>query len=258
MKQLERYKDIAIKATEIGGKILLKHFEKIAAYDIKKGAGFVTKADMESEEAISSFLRKQTPDFGIFAEEGGNRYKGNSRWIIDPLDGTTNFFHHVPHFNISIALEINKEVVVGVVYDPIKKEMFNCRKGGGAYRNNSRIYVSKTKKLSTAMLATGFAYMRRDKLKEALDLFLKFSVKCHGIRRFGAAALDSCYVAAGIYDGFYEKTLNPWDVAAGALLVTEAGGKVSSYNGDKFSIYSKEIVVSNGLIHQEMIKTMER
>jgi myo-inositol-1(or 4)-monophosphatase len=256
MKQFDRYRNVAIKAAHIGGKILLKHFENISEYDLKKGAGIVTKADTESEKIISSFLRKQTPDFGIFAEEEGYKYKGDTRWIIDPLDGTTNFFHRVPHFNISIGLEMDKEIVVGVIYNPITGEMYNCSKGGGAYRNKERIHVSRTKKLSTAMLATGFAYMSEKKMEKALDLFLRFSLNCHGIRRFGAAALDCCYVAAGIYDGFYEKTLSPWDVAAGSLLVTEAGGKLSSYNGKKFSIYDKEIVASNGLIHNEMIKTI--
>jgi myo-inositol-1(or 4)-monophosphatase len=257
MKQLEGYKELAIKAAHIGGKILLKHFEKISEYDLKKGAGIVTKADTESEKAISEFFRKRTPQFGIFAEEEGYKYKGESRWIIDPLDGTTNFFHRVPHFNISIALEMDKEIVVGVVYNPVTDEMYNCRKGGGAYRDKKRIHVTSTKKLSTAMLATGFAYMSEKKMKAALDLFLKFSLNCHGIRRFGAAALDACYVAEGIYDGFYERTLSPWDVAAGGLLVMEAGGKLSNYSGGKFSIYDKEIVASNGLIHKEMINLIQ-
>ena len=257
MKQLDRYKDLAIKAAHIGGKVLLKHFENTSVYDIKKGAGIVTKADTESEKTISAFLRKNAPDFGIFAEEEGYKYKGDSRWIIDPLDGTTNFFHRVPHFNISIALEMDKKIVVGVIYNPVTDEMYHCSKGGGAYRNKERIHVSRTKKLSTAMLATGFAYMSEKKMGKALDLFLKFSLNCHGIRRFGAAALDSCYVAAGIYDGFYERTLSPWDVAAGSLLVTEAGGKMSNYSGGKFSIYDKEIVASNGLIHNEIIKMIQ-
>lgn len=256
MKQFEQYKKIAIEAAELGGKTLLKHFKKISKYDVKKGAGFVTKADTESEQVITDFLRKKTKDFGVFGEEKGYAHKGKNKWIIDPLDGTTNFFHHIPHFNIAIALELEDNVVAGVVYNPVNKELFYGSKGGGAFRNKEKLHVSKTKKLSQSILGSGFAYMREEELRTALDIFLRFSIKSHGIRRFGAAALDICYVAAGIYDGFYEKTLNPWDVAAGSLFVTEAGGKLSSYNGKKFSIYDKEIVASNGLIHKEIIKTI--
>ena len=256
MKQFEQYEKLAIQAAELGGKTLLKHFTKISKYDVKKGAGFVTQADTESEQIISDFLRKKTPHFGIFGEEKGYTHVGKSKWIIDPLDGTTNFFHHIPHFNIAIALKLEGQIVAGVVYNPVNKELFYGSKGGGAFRNKKRLHVSKTKKLSESILGSGFAYMRQEKLKEALDIFFHFSVKSHGIRRFGAAALDVCYVAAGIYDGFYEKTLSPWDVAAGSLLVLEAGGKLSNYCGKEFSIYDKEIVASNGLIHKEMIKAI--
>jgi len=256
MKQFEQYEKLAIQAAELGGKILLKHFKKISKYDIKRGAGFVTEADKESEQVVGDFLRKKTPKFGILGEEKGNIYTGKDKWIIDPLDGTANFFHHIPHFNIAIALELDSKIVAGAVYNPVNKEFFYGSKGGGAFRNKERLHVSKTKKLSKSMLGTGFAYMRQEKLKEALDIFYRFSSKSHGIRRFGAAALNVCYVAAGIYDGDYEKTLSPWDVAAGSLFVLEAGGKLSNYSGKAFSIYDKEIVASNGLIHNEMIKTI--
>lgn len=256
MKQLEQYKSIAIKAADTGGKILLKHFKNLSKFDIKKGAGLVTKADTESEKVVSTFLKNQTPDFGIFGEETGYSHCGDNKWIIDPLDGTTNFVHSIPHFNITIALEMEGKVVVGVVYNPITGDMYHCTKGGGAYKNNQKIHVSKTKKLSDSILGSGFAYMSKKELKKALEIFLRFSLQSHGIRRFGAAALDVCAVAAGVYDGFYEKTLNPWDVAAGSLLVLEAGGKLTNYSGGEFSIYGKEIVASNGLIHDEMIKTI--
>ncbi len=256
MTPFEQYQKIAVQAAELGGKILLKHFKKISKYDVKKGAGIVTKADTESEQMVSDFLRKKTKGFGIFGEEKGYTHKGKSKWIIDPLDGTTNFFHHIPHFNIAIALELEGEVVAGVVYNPVNKELFYGSKGGGAFRNKKRLHVSKTKKLSESILGSGFAYMRQKELKEALDIFFSFSMKSHGIRRFGAAALDVCYVAAGIYDGFYERTLSPWDIAAGSLFVKEAGGKLSNYKGQDFSIYDKEIVASNGLIHKEIIKTI--
>ena len=254
MKQFDIYKDIAIEAASIGGEVLLKYFNNISEYDEKEGAGIVTKADTESEKHIVEYLLKRTPDFGILGEEKGVSQTGDNRWIIDPLDGTSNFFHRVPHFNVSIGLEMNKEIVVGVVYNPITKDMYHCSKGGGAYKNNEKLFVTRTKELSTSMLGTGFAYMRDDELKHALDLFLKFSLNTHGIRRFGAAALDLCYVASGIYDGFYERTLSPWDVAAGSLLIQEAGGKISNYKGEPVSIYDKEILASNGLIHDEMTK----
>ncbi len=256
MKQFEQYQKIAVQAAELGGKTLLKHFKKISKYDVKRGAGIVTKADTESEQIVGDFLRKKTKDFGIFGEEKGYTHKGKNKWIIDPLDGTTNFFHHIPHFNIAIALELENEIVAGAVYNPVNKELFYGSKNGGAFKNKERLHVSKTKRLSQSILGSGFAYMREKELKEALDIFFRFSMKSHGIRRFGAAALDVCYVAAGIYDGFYERTLSPWDIAAGSLFVKEAGGKLSNYKGKDFSIYDKEIVASNGLIHKEIIKTI--
>lgn len=257
MKALKLYEDLAIDAAQLAGKILIKYFNSIKDFKVKKDAGIVTKADIESEKALSKFFNKETPGFGILAEEDGAKGNDKTKWIIDPLDGTTNFFHGFPHFNISIALEHNGTICVGVVYNPISGDVYHCTKGKGAYKNKKPIRVSKNKQLSTSMLGTGFAYMRKKPLEEALELFERFTYKTHGIRRPGAAALDLCYVAEGIYDGFYEKTLSPWDVAAGALLIQEAGGTVSKYNGKKFSIYEKEILASNGHIHKQMIKTIK-
>ncbi|MFH1223765.1 MAG: inositol monophosphatase family protein, partial [Pseudomonadota bacterium] len=239
MQGLKQYEKLAIQAAQIGAKILHGYFRKIEKFDLKRSGGFVTKADMESEEAISDFFHKKTPEFSILAEENGlqekkkvsaGKNKKNSpsgKWIIDPLDGTTNFFHKIPHYNISIALEVEGKVVVGVVYNPVTKEVYHTTLGGGAYKNNKRIHVSKNKDLSKAIIGTGFAYMNEKIFNKHIEFFKRFTKHTHGLRRFGAAALDMCYVAAGIYDGFYEETLSPWDIAAGSLLIKEAGGKLT-------------------------------
>ena len=248
------YEKLAVEAAHIGGNILKRYFNKTMDFDTKSGAGIVTLADKESEQVISDFFNKKTPEFSILGEETGLNEKGKNRWIVDPLDGTTNFFHGFPHFNISIALEFDEKIVAGVIYNPVTDEIYRCSKGSGSYKNNKQIFVSKTKDLSMSMLGTGFAYQRGKVLDESLELFRKFTYAAQGIRRPGAAALDLCYLACGIYDGFYEKTLNPWDVAAGSLLISEAGGKVTDYSGKEFSVYSKNILGSNGLIHDQLIK----
>jgi len=254
----KNYENIAIKAALVGGKILKKYFRNLTEFEIKDGAGLVTMADKESESAISLFLNKKTPEFSILGEESGLSQRGENKWIIDPLDGTTNFFHSFPYFNVSIGLEVDEEIVVGVVHNPITNETYHCSKGQGAYKNKKKIHVSSTKELSTSLLGTGFAYMRGAPLDESINLFRDFTHLCHGIRRPGAAALDLCYVACGIYDAFYEKTLSPWDVAAGSLLIREAGGKLSSFDGSDFSVYSKSIVASNSLLHDEIMKVIKK
>ena len=253
---LKYYENITIEAARLGGDILNNYFNNLSKFNIEKDGGIVTKADKESEDVICSFFNKKTPDFSILSEESGLTNKGKNRWIIDPLDGTTNFFHGFPHFSISIALKLENEIVVGVVYNPVTKEIYHAIRGSGAYKNNKHIFVSNTKKLSASLIGTGFAYMRSQNLYNALSLFRKLTYKTHGIRRPGSAALDLCYIASGIYDGFYEKTLKAWDVAAGALLVEEAGGQLSNYSGEKFSMYRGEIVASNKHIHREILKTI--
>ncbi|MEI6079125.1 MAG: inositol monophosphatase family protein [bacterium] len=257
MPNYSNYENLAINAAHLGGEVLKKYFNKVVNFEVKPEAGIVTQADKESEIVISALFNKETPGFSILGEESGlteNDKNIKGKWIIDPLDGTTNFFHGFPHFNVSIALELDDEIVAGVVYNPITDETYHCSKGNGAYINSKKISVSKTNDLASSMLGTGFAYQRGDILDEALAMFKRFTYAAHGVRRPGAAALDLCYVARGIYDGFYEKTLNAWDVAAGSLLIKEAGGKVSNYNGKSFSVYSKSIVASNAVIHDEMIE----
>lgn len=256
MKDLKIYEALAIDGAIAAGKILMGHFNAIKDFKVKKDAGIVTKADTDSEAALTKFFNNETPGFGILAEENGAIGNDKIKWIIDPLDGTSNFFHGFPHFNVSIALECNSAVCVGVIYNPVTKDIYHCTKDGGAYKNKKQIQVSSNKDLSNSMLGTGFAYMRGEPLDEALKLFKKFTYKSHGIRRPGAAALDLCYVAEGIYDGFYEKTLNAWDVAAGSLLIKEAGGTLSNYKGEALCIYNSEIVASNGYIHDQLIEVI--
>ncbi|HOW16321.1 MAG TPA: inositol monophosphatase family protein [bacterium] len=256
MKDLQKYKELAISASLEAGKLLMEHFNSINDFKIKKDAGIVTKADTDSETLITNILKKGTPEFGILAEEDGVKGDQNIKWIIDPLDGTTNFFHGFPHFNISIALEYKKELIVGVVHNPVNGDIYHCAKGAGSYKNKELIKVSKTDQLKSSLLGTGFAYMRGNELNSALELFKKFTALTHGIRRPGAAALDLCYVAEGIYDGFYESTLNPWDIAAGILLVQEAGGTVTNYKGNKISIYENNVVASNGAIHKDIVSVI--
>ncbi len=256
MKELDLYRDTAIEAAKKAGRVLMKHFNAISDFQIKKEAGIVTKADMESEDLLSSIFNKKTPNFGILGEETGLKGSDETKWIIDPLDGTTNFFHGFPHFNISIALEHKGTINVAVIHNPVTGDMYHAIKGKGSYKNDKKIKVSSTNELTNAMIGTGFAYMRGEPLEDAINLFRKFTYKSQGIRRPGAAALDLCYLAEGIYDGFYEKTLAPWDMAAGSLLIEEAGGKVSNCKGQKFSIYGKDVVASNSILHEKILEVI--
>ncbi|MCX7974183.1 MAG: inositol monophosphatase, partial [Candidatus Aminicenantes bacterium] len=218
----------------------------------------VTDADRRSQEMIMTRLTRAFPEHGFLAEEDGHHFSGKSdyRWLIDPLDGTTNFAHSFPIFCISIALERAGEVLIGVVYDPMRQELFRAIKGQGAWLNKRRIRVSRTNSLNRSLLATGFPYDLRESPINNLVHFENFLFRAQAIRRCGAAALDLAYVACGRFDGFWELKLNPWDIAAGSLLVTEAGGQVSDFRGQKFNLTSGEIVASNGLIHSSMIKVI--
>jgi len=222
-----------------------------------KGAiDLVTSVDRESERKIVEVIRRNFPDHSLLAEEETD-YQGtqnNYRWIIDPLDGTTNFAHSYPQFCVSIALEYDGEVILGLVYDPLRRECFRALKGQGASLNGSPIRVSPAAQLDHALLATGFPYDRRDNADYYLTFFKAFLTRSQGIRRAGAAALDLCYLACGRIDGFWELKLRPWDVAAGALIVAEAGGKLSDFSGNKFSIWGDQTLASNGTIHDAMVQ----
>lgn len=262
-KSLNSYLEFAETAALDAGRLLMNYFGTIHHCDKKEGAGIVTKADKESEALIINYFKINTPDFSILAEESGlkeqftNKTKSKFLWVIDPLDGTTNFFHGFPYFNVSIALTYGEEILLAVVYDPLADKMFTAIRGQGSFMNGKRFYISEETELENSLLGTGFAYMRGNDLKIAMDIFHEFSVKSRGIRRPGAAALDLAYTAYGVYDGFFEKALNPWDLAAGALLIKEAGGVLSDFDGKVFSIYNKSIVAANPKLHIKLIDTIK-
>lgn len=246
-------------ATKVGN-FINEECAKINAVDIevKSKNSLVTYVDKTAEQKIVDFLEKLLPDAGFIAEEGTSEKVGkNYNWIIDPLDGTTNFIHGIPTYCVSIALELDDELVIGVVYEPNRKECFSAWKNGGAFLNNQPIQVSKTDKSENALFATGFPYYDYDKLDGYLEVLKWLMHNTRGIRRIGSAAIDLSYVACGRFDGFYEYSLNPWDVAAGALLVTEAGGVVTDFKGEKNFLHGEEIVASNNLITKEFTEKIK-
>jgi len=214
----------------------------------------VTEVDIKCEEAIVSVIRQAFPDDSALAEEGGeySRADTSRRWVIDPLDGTVNYAHGFPMYCASVALEAAGDVVAGAVYDPTRDEMFSAIKGGGAWLNGEKIHVSATAALGDSLLATGFPYTVRTEKVNNLAQFSAMVMAAQAVRRPGSAALDLCYVACGRLDGFWEFHLKPWDMAAGALIVREAGGKVTGADGGEFSIYNPQVAASNGLIHGQM------
>ena len=250
---MKEFRELAIRAVKEAGNILRENLGKIKRIDYKGKVSLVTDIDRMAEQVILSIIKEKYPSHDILTEERrieerGSRYK----WIIDPLDGTTNYVHKYPRYCVSIALEEDSEVILGVVYDPVPDELFLAEKGRGATLNGRRISVSKINKLDKSLLATGFPYDRRERADEYLKIYREFMVNSQGIRRDGAAALNLCYIANGRFDGFWEEQLVPWDVAAGSLIVAEAGGSVTDFNGNKLDIYEKEILASNGKIHLEM------
>jgi len=253
--------NVAIEAARTAGKILKQYSGKAREIQLKDGESknLVTEIDKKSEEQIISILRRHYPHHEILAEESGRQEGASSeyRWIIDPLDGTTNFTHGFPVFCVSIALEVRKEIMLGVIYDPNFDELFTAEKGNGACLNGKQIRVSSISSLRKSLLVTGFPYNINQNPNHAIERFVKFLMNAQAVRRMGSAAIDLAYVAAGRYEGFWEVDLNPWDMAAGILLVTEAGGTVSNFAGEKFSIYEKEILASNGCVHNEMISSLK-
>jgi myo-inositol-1(or 4)-monophosphatase len=243
--------DIAATTAEQAGAILLKHFGKTLNIRYKDRINLVTQADREAEQNIVRRLLKAFPAYGILAEEG-TTVEADTKWIIDPLDGTTNYAHGYPIFCVSIALEREGKIVLGVIYDPVRKEMFSVVRGHGAFLNRNRMHVSKIRNLDRALLVTGFAYDVHTSPDNNLDHFTNFILKAQAVRRDGSAALDLAYLACGRFDGFWELKLHPWDTAAGTLLVTEAGGKTTDFRGKPFSIYGRETLTSNGFIHRPM------
>lgn len=242
------------------GQILLEKFGRKINISLKGDINLVTEADLASEKLIIERIRSYYPKHSILAEESGESsavVDGDKRWkwIVDPLDGTTNYAHGYPCFAVTLALEHDGEIVVGVTFDPTRNEMFSAEKGSGAHLNNRQIRVSETEKLADSLVVTGFPYNFKGKEDFAKHLN-EFLIRSRGVRRDGSAAIDMAYVACGRFDGFWEEGLNPWDVAAGKLLIEEAGGKLSYYDGSPFSIYTPPICGSNSLIHDEMLEVL--
>jgi myo-inositol-1(or 4)-monophosphatase len=258
MKKNERYLQVAIAAAKEAGRIQKVHLGDLHQVEFKGEINPVSEVDKLCEEAISQIIRDAFPDHDLLTEESAFKGKGSSfKWIIDPIDGTTNYIHGFPFFCVSIALEIEGEINLGVVYDPLFDELFHAETGKGAFLNGNRISVSRMKELDLSFLTTGFPYDVRENADYYLRFFRQFMTKSIAIRRPGSAALDLCYVAAGRFDGYWELKIHSWDVAAGSLLVTEAGGKVTDFKGRTFSIDDEEIVASNGLIHGEMLRVIQ-
>jgi len=235
------------------GALLMEHFRQRVKVEYKGEADLVTVADRRSETLIRERILGRWPGHEILGEEQGLAETGSEyRWYVDPLDGTTNFAHGFPVFCISLALERKGERIAGVIYDPTRDELFAAEQHGGAHLNQQPIQVSKTATLAESLVATGFPSHKRHK-NPNIFFYHQITLKTHGIRRAGSAALDLCNVACGRFDGFWEFNLNPWDTAAGALIVEEAGGMVSDFEGGVFQVSSRQTLASNGLVHQMLI-----
>jgi myo-inositol-1(or 4)-monophosphatase len=244
----------AILAAERAALVHKKYYRNLEEVMYKSGTNnLVTKADLESERAIIDTIKRMYPSHGILAEEkGGKDIDSEYLWVIDPLDGTVNFAHGFPLFCVSIALQKNGITELGVVYAPILNELFTVEKGKGARLNGRSVKVSKTLRLETALIATGFPYSLKKSPGDNFKHFEKVCKKAQGIRRGGAAALDLCYVGCGFFDGFFEQELEPWDTAAAVLFVEEAGGKVTDYKGKAFDIFKKRIAAGNAKINGQL------
>ena len=256
---LKKELSTANRAAKTAGNILIQMFGQINYIKKKGEIDLVTGADLKAEESILKMIHSEFPRDNILSEESGKHREVSDRtWIVDPLDGTTNFAHTFPFFAVSIALEVEREMVLGVVFDPHMGEHYEAVKGMGAFLNNKPLKVSKTRDLKESLLATGFPYYIHKKPQRLMALFEKMIVLTQGVRRPGSAAIDLCYVAAGRVDGFWEEGLEPWDTAAGCVIVSEAGGRLSTFEDTPYTPYSKNIVASNGFIHEQMLKTINK
>ena len=258
---MKHYLKTAISIAHRSGRLLMQHYGK--AHQIEhKGhhlINLVTDVDKKSEALIVGTLKKHFPTHQILAEEGlGAKSRSAYKWIIDPLDGTTNYTHGFPFFCVSIGLEVEGKIALGVVYAPMLKELFVAMRGKGATLNGKRIHVSSESDISRSLLATGFPYDIRVAKRNNLDYFAKFARTAQAIRRAGSAALDLSYLACGRFDGFWELRLAPWDMAAASLIVEEAGGKVTNFEGKELNLYGDDVVASNGKIHTQMLSVIRK
>ena len=249
---------LAERAADAAGAILMKHFGR-ATIEFKGVVNLVTNADKEAEAEIIRLIQKAHPDHGIVAEETGEQAARSAvRWIIDPIDGTTNYAHGLPVFAVSIGVEVNGEIAAGVIYNPATGEKFTAIRGRGAQRNGEPIKVSNVKELEHSLLVTGFPYTVRETRLNNIDHFENFIYTAQALRRLGSAALDMAYVALGAFDGYWEPEIKPWDIAAGWLIVEEAGGRVTDMRGRPFRLGTGNILATNGLVHDEMLAVIAR
>ncbi len=251
---------VAMTAAQRGGEVLRRFFRTMDPGQVTEKAqnDFVSTADRESEEAITSYLRAQTPGFGMLAEEAGASGGDGARWVVDPLDGTANFVHSFPHFAVSVALVVDGEVEVGAIYDPMRDDLFSAARGGGAWCNGRRLQVSVRQGLAGGFLTTGFPFRVHRMLDLYLRVFHDVFLRVAAIRRPGAAALDLAHTAAGIFDGFFEFCLSQWDIAAGALLVREAGGIVTNLDGTGEIFAHGNVVAATPGVHGELLAVIQR
>ena len=249
----------AINTAKSAGEILLNHFGKISSFNHKStDIDLVTIADTESESFIIKQIQSTYPNHQIITEESAMK-KGSSdyQWIIDPLDGTTNFVHNLPIFAVSIGLQYKQETIAAVVYNPAAEKCFWAEKNNGAFLNGNSIQPTSTNTLTKSLLVTGFPYTHDKSWEDSFTLFKLFYTKTQGVRRLGAAALDFCFVAMGRFEGFWEQGLQPWDICAGSLILTEAGGNVTNWNNEFMPFSGKRILATNGHIHEEMLSVIK-
>lgn len=257
---LSQIRGKAREAALAAGSLLRQNFTQPQQVRLKGRHDPVTESDFQSQNLIIDTLSKTFPDYLFLAEETGtpeNQGSSDGRWVIDPLDGTVNFAHSLPIFAVSIAFQWQDEAVYGVVYDPMREELFEAVRGQGAWLNQQPIKVSRVQELDRALVATGFPYSIEERLEKTMVRFGRMVAQAQGVRRPGSAAIDLCYVATGRFDGFWEEALKPWDTAAGVLIVREAGGQISTFDGSGFDVYSENVVASNSLLHDQILTILK-
>ena len=251
--------DDLVSIAKEAGSVIREGFGKSFKIEYKTGENnLVTEIDKASEKVITDFIRKKYPSHSILAEEGSGEQKDSEYlWVIDPLDGTTNFAHGLPIFSVSIGLQKNGKTIAGVVYDVMRDIIYSAELGAGTFADSEKITVSKNDNLAHSLLVTGFPYNKKENPDKLFERFIALTKTARGVRRLGSAAIDFCYLADGVFDGFWEVHLHPWDICAGKLIVEEAGGLVTDFHGNKTNIYTKRILSTNGKIHEQVIKVMD-
>lgn len=242
------------------GEVIKEGFNRTVNIEFKTSeSNLVTETDKASEKIITDFIKKRYPSHNILAEESGNLNKiSEFQWVIDPLDGTTNFAHKLPIFSVSIGLQKNGQTIAGAVYDVMQNNLYSAEAGAGAYLNGQKITVSNNDNIGRSLLVTGFPYNLAENPFNAFEKFTAVSKKVRGVRRLGSAAIDLCYVARGVFDGFWEVYLNPWDICAGKLIVEEAGGKVTDFAGKGMDIFNKQILATNNRVHNQILGILQK